>query len=81
MAKDGNPRAVGKIDKDLGQRIKLRRVQMKMAQRDLAQAIGVSFQQLQIARYFILAIASISTFVPPGSWLDGLAIASVCWRR
>jgi transcriptional regulator with XRE-family HTH domain len=47
MARKANPRAVGKLDKDLGQRIRLRRVEMEMTQQELASAVGVSFQQMQ----------------------------------
>jgi transcriptional regulator with XRE-family HTH domain len=47
MAKEANPRSVGKADKDIGQRIRLRRVEMEMTQRDLAKALGATFQQLQ----------------------------------
>ena len=47
MAKSDNPRATGKIDKDLGQRIRLRRVEMMLSQGKLAAKLGVSFQQIQ----------------------------------
>jgi transcriptional regulator with XRE-family HTH domain len=42
-----SPRSVGKVDKDMGQRIRLRRVELKITQRKLAEALGVTFQQLQ----------------------------------
>ena len=47
MARQVNPRSVGKADKDMGQRIRLRRVELKRTQRELAEALGVTFQQLQ----------------------------------
>jgi DNA-binding XRE family transcriptional regulator len=47
MAKVANPRSVGKADKDMGQRIRLRRVELKRTQRELAEALGITFQQLQ----------------------------------
>jgi transcriptional regulator with XRE-family HTH domain len=47
MAKKANPRAVGKADKLLAQRIRLRRVEIGMTQDDLAKAVGISFQQVQ----------------------------------
>jgi transcriptional regulator with XRE-family HTH domain len=47
MARMANPRSVGKVDKDMGQRIRLRRVELKITQRKLAEALGVTFQQLQ----------------------------------
>jgi transcriptional regulator with XRE-family HTH domain len=47
MAKVANPRSVGKADKDMGQRIRLRRVELKRTQRELAEVLGVTFQQLQ----------------------------------
>ncbi len=47
MARMASPRSVGKVDKDMGQRIRLRRVELKITQRKLAEALGVTFQQLQ----------------------------------
>jgi transcriptional regulator with XRE-family HTH domain len=47
MAKKAGPRSVGKADRDMGQRIRLRRVELKMTQDQLAEALGVSFQQVQ----------------------------------
>ena len=48
MAKVANPRSVGKADKDMGQRIRLRRVELKRrTQREFAEALGVTFQKLQ----------------------------------
>lgn len=41
-----NARATGKYDVELGKRIRLRRVEMKISQSDLADKLGVSFQQV-----------------------------------
>jgi transcriptional regulator with XRE-family HTH domain len=38
---------VGQVDREIGQRIHLRRVEMKMAQHALGKQLGVSFQQIQ----------------------------------
>jgi len=45
--KSDDPRSTGKADKDLGQRIRLRRVEMVISQAELAAKLGVSFQQVQ----------------------------------
>lgn len=42
-----NQRSIGKYDIELGTRIRLRRVEMKISQLELANKIGVSFQQVQ----------------------------------
>lgn len=40
-------RSAGKPDIELGHRIRLRRVEQKMSQAELGEALGVSFQQVQ----------------------------------
>jgi transcriptional regulator with XRE-family HTH domain len=42
-----NPRAAGLAEKELGTRIRLRRVEQKMSQAELGAMLGVSFQQVQ----------------------------------
>jgi transcriptional regulator with XRE-family HTH domain len=42
-----NQRSTGKYDLELGKRIRLRRVELGISQSDLADKIGVSFQQVQ----------------------------------
>jgi transcriptional regulator with XRE-family HTH domain len=42
-----HPRSVGKGDMFLGQRIRVRRVELKMSQAELGEKLGVSFQQIQ----------------------------------
>ena len=42
-----NARSSGKYDVELGKRIRLRRVEQKLSQSDLADRLGVSFQQVQ----------------------------------
>ena len=42
-----NPRSSGKHDGELGRRLRLRRVEQKMSQSELADKLGVSFQQVQ----------------------------------
>jgi transcriptional regulator with XRE-family HTH domain len=42
-----NPRSSGKPDVELGKRIRLRRVEQRISQSELADKIGVSFQQVQ----------------------------------
>jgi transcriptional regulator with XRE-family HTH domain len=42
-----NPRSSGKHDVEFGARIRLRRVEMKISQSELADKLGVSFQQVQ----------------------------------
>ena len=41
------PRSAGKPDIELGRRIRLRRVEIKISQSELAHKLGVSFQQVQ----------------------------------
>jgi transcriptional regulator with XRE-family HTH domain len=42
-----NQRGASLQDKELGQRIRLRRVEQKMSQAELGEKLGVSFQQVQ----------------------------------
>jgi transcriptional regulator with XRE-family HTH domain len=42
-----NTRSAGKYDVELGKRIRLRRVELDISQSDLADKLGVSFQQVQ----------------------------------
>lgn len=42
-----SPRSVGQYERDLGHRIRLRRVEQKMSQDELGKKLGVSFQQVQ----------------------------------
>ena len=42
-----NQRSVGEYDIELGKRIRLRRIEQKLSQSDLAEKLGVSFQQVQ----------------------------------
>ena len=42
-----NTRSTGKYDHELGMRIRLRRVEMKISQSELADKLGVTFQQVQ----------------------------------
>jgi len=41
------PRSARQADKDLGQRIRARRIECKMSQAELGASLGVSFQQVQ----------------------------------
>jgi transcriptional regulator with XRE-family HTH domain len=41
------PRSAGKPDIELGRRIRLRRVELEISQSELAEKLGVSFQQVQ----------------------------------
>lgn len=41
------PRSAGPADKEIGQKIRIRRVEIGMSQERLAQHLGVSFQQIQ----------------------------------
>ena len=41
------PRSAGKPDVELGRRIRLRRAELKISQSELAEKLGVSFQQVQ----------------------------------
>jgi transcriptional regulator with XRE-family HTH domain len=45
--KSDNARSSGKYDVELGKRIRLRRVELKISQSELADQLGVSFQQVQ----------------------------------
>jgi transcriptional regulator with XRE-family HTH domain len=42
-----NQRSVGKPDIELGKRIRLRRVEMKLSQTELGEKLGVTYQQVQ----------------------------------
>lgn len=42
-----NQRSATKVDDDIGMRIRLRRVELKMSQQHLSNALGVTFQQVQ----------------------------------
>lgn len=46
-AKRMKQRSAGKPDIELGKRIRLRRVEMKVSQAELGEKLGVSFQQVQ----------------------------------
>src|ERR1700756_1386587 len=43
----GTTRSAGPIDKYFGDRLRARRIMMKMSQGDLANSLGLSFQQIQ----------------------------------
>jgi transcriptional regulator with XRE-family HTH domain len=43
----GRTRSAGPIDKYFGDRLRSRRIRMKMSQGDLGKSLGVSFQQIQ----------------------------------
>jgi DNA-binding XRE family transcriptional regulator len=43
----GTTRSAGPIDKYFGDRLRARRIMMKMSQDDLGKSLGVSFQQIQ----------------------------------
>src|SRR3954466_4045402 len=45
MAVDG--RGAGPIDKSVGQRVRMRRITMQMSQTELAERVGITFQQIQ----------------------------------
>ena len=45
--KPRGPRSANGADKELGQRIRVRRVELDISQSDLAKACGISFQQIQ----------------------------------
>jgi transcriptional regulator with XRE-family HTH domain len=45
--RDSTPKAAGAIDRHVGNRIRLRRLQLEMSQETLADAIGITFQQVQ----------------------------------
>ncbi|MEZ5996417.1 MAG: helix-turn-helix domain-containing protein [Hyphomonadaceae bacterium] len=42
-----DPRAASDIDRHIGARIRARRLELRMSQEQLAEAIGVTFQQIQ----------------------------------
>ena len=42
-----NPRSSGKHDVELGRRLRLRRVEQEMSQSELADMLGITFQQVQ----------------------------------
>jgi transcriptional regulator with XRE-family HTH domain len=42
-----NVRSAGKSDEEMGKRLRLRRVEVKMSQSELGDKLGVSFQQVQ----------------------------------
>ncbi len=42
-----NPRAAGPVDKQIGVRIRMRRLELGMSQETLASKLGVTFQQVQ----------------------------------
>ncbi len=44
----GTTRSAGPIDKYFGDRLRARRIMMKMSQDDLGKSLGVSFQQIQM---------------------------------
>src|SRR5258708_2779669 len=46
-AKYHKQRSAGKPDKEMGRRLRLRRVEQKMSQNELGDKLGVSFQQVQ----------------------------------
>ena len=46
-AATAKPRSAGKSDIELGRRIRLRRVELDISQSELADKLGVSFQQVQ----------------------------------
>ena len=46
-AKRSGPRSAGQAEVEMGNRIRLRRVEQKMSQDELGRALGVSFQQVQ----------------------------------
>jgi transcriptional regulator with XRE-family HTH domain len=47
MPADANPRATTEIDRMIGAQIRLRRASARLSQEALAEAIGVTFQQIQ----------------------------------
>ena len=47
VVKSAKPRSAGRGDKILGQRIRVRRTELKMSQETLGGKLGVSFQQIQ----------------------------------
>lgn len=76
-ARRGKPRSSGKPDIELGKRIRLRRVEMKLSQAELGAELGVSFQQVQkyekgVNRVTAVRLSQISTAlaVPPTFFYD-----------
>ena len=47
LAAVAKPRSAGKPDIELGRRIRLRRIELEISQSELADKLGVSFQQVQ----------------------------------
>ena len=47
MAKAGRPRGATAVDTHIGQKIRTRRILMGLSQTELADAAGISFQQIQ----------------------------------
>jgi transcriptional regulator with XRE-family HTH domain len=45
--RDATPKAAGAIDRHVGSRIRLRRLQVAMSQERLADTLGITFQQVQ----------------------------------
>ena len=45
--RDATPKAAGAIDRHVGSRIRIRRLQLAMSQEKLADALGITFQQVQ----------------------------------
>jgi transcriptional regulator with XRE-family HTH domain len=45
--RDATPKAAGAIDRHVGSRIRLRRLQIAMSQERLADTLGITFQQVQ----------------------------------
>jgi DNA-binding XRE family transcriptional regulator len=47
MAKAGRPRSTTAVDTHIGQKIRARRILLGLSQTELADAAGISFQQIQ----------------------------------
>jgi transcriptional regulator with XRE-family HTH domain len=47
MAKATNTRTATAVDSHIGQKIRARRIYLRMSQTDVADALGISFQQIQ----------------------------------
>jgi transcriptional regulator with XRE-family HTH domain len=45
--RDATPKAAGAIDRHVGNRIRVRRLQLEMSQEKLAHTLGITFQQVQ----------------------------------
>lgn len=75
----GDERGVNDIDRRLGQRVRVRRLEIGMSQERLAELLGVTFQQVQkyekgvnrIAASRLVAIAD-ALERPPASFFEGL---------